>query len=141
MKRTCPFRKFQQGLISWTADALRIGEVRVDDPFKRFKRFPFRTHSVLPGRRWSPNPLAVAPLGESHDSRPLPMKIFVCMDPTPWLLCLRDASIGRRLVGRTRPATRFLKSLLDLESLERNLGATVSIFSHNRSAHGIPRVR
>jgi len=74
------FRKFQQGLISWTADALRIGEVLVDDPFKRFKQFLFRTHSALPGRRWSPNLLAVAPLGESHESRPVSMKIFACID-------------------------------------------------------------
>ena len=73
------FRKFQQGLISWTVDALRIGEVLVDDPFKRFQQLLFRTHSALPGGAWSPSPIAVAPSGESHDSRLLSMKIFVCI--------------------------------------------------------------
>lgn len=64
------FRESQQGLTSWTADALRIGEVLMDDPFKRFQQFLFGTHSALPGQRWSPTPLAVVPLGESHDWRP-----------------------------------------------------------------------
>lgn len=40
------FREFQQGLMPWTADALRIGEVLADDPFKRLKQFLFRTHSA-----------------------------------------------------------------------------------------------
>lgn len=49
------FREFQQGLVSWTADTLRIGEVLMDDPFKGFKEFLFRAHSALPGGSWSPN--------------------------------------------------------------------------------------
>ena len=32
-----PFRKFHQRLVSGTVDALRIGKVFMDDPFKRVK--------------------------------------------------------------------------------------------------------
>jgi len=32
-----PFRKLQQRLVPRTVDALRIGKVFMDDPFKRFK--------------------------------------------------------------------------------------------------------
>lgn len=32
-----PFRKLQQRLVSGTVDALRIGKVFTDDPFKRVK--------------------------------------------------------------------------------------------------------
>ena len=55
------FRKFQQGLICWTADSLRIGEVLVNDPFKCVEQFLFRIHSARPGCNWTPtsNPLLV----------------------------------------------------------------------------------
>lgn len=62
-----PFREFQQRLMSGTVDALRIGKVSMDDPFKRVKYFLFRIHSVHPDCNWSP----IAPLlflEESHDS-------------------------------------------------------------------------
>jgi hypothetical protein len=88
MNLPCHFRKFQQGFISWTADALRIGKILVDDSFKRFKQFLLRTHSAIPARRWSPNPLAVVPLGESHESRPVSMKIFACIDAAPLIAVL-----------------------------------------------------
>jgi hypothetical protein len=71
------FRESQQGIASWTTDALRIREVLMDDPFKHFQQFLFRTHSALPGRTWSPNPLTVLHLAEFHDCWPVSMKIFV----------------------------------------------------------------
>jgi hypothetical protein len=78
----------------------------VDDPFKRLTQLFFRTHSALPGRRWSPDPLAVAPFGESHDSRPVSMGIFVrCSPRHHWLLCPHDMSMGRQIRG-THSATR-----------------------------------
>ena len=70
------FREFCQDLLSWTPDALRVGEVLMDDPFKRVKQFFLRSHSALPGRTWSRNSLAVALLAESHDLWPVSMKIF-----------------------------------------------------------------
>jgi hypothetical protein len=63
-----PFRKLQQHLVSGTVDALRIGKVLMDDPFKRVKQFPFRIHSARPGCNWHPTPNSTAPLEESHDS-------------------------------------------------------------------------
>ena len=41
------FRESQQGIASWTTDALRIGEILMDDLFERFQQFLFRTHSAL----------------------------------------------------------------------------------------------
>ena len=69
-------REFQQDIQPGTVDALRIGEVFVDDPFKRVKQFLFRIHSARPGRTWSPSPTPCCFFGESHDSRPVSMKIF-----------------------------------------------------------------
>jgi hypothetical protein len=56
------FREFQQGLISWTVDALRIGEIIVDDPCKRFKQFFLRTHSARPGVNLESKPTFRLPL-------------------------------------------------------------------------------
>jgi hypothetical protein len=115
------FRKFEQGLISWAVDAWRIGEVLVDDLFKRFKQFLLRAQSALPGRITESEPARCCSFGESHDSRLLAMKIFVSMDPAPWSLWLPDASIGRRtrVMGRT-PV--HLRSLLDFESSREKSG-------------------
>jgi hypothetical protein len=43
-------REFPQDILPGTADALRIGKVFVDDPFKRVEQFLFRIHSARPAR-------------------------------------------------------------------------------------------
>ena len=63
--------------MSWTADALRIGEVLVDDAFKRFQQFLFEAIARSGAQRWEAAPVAIVPLGESHDWRPVSMKIFI----------------------------------------------------------------
>src|SRR5579864_3163688 len=84
----------QQRIASWTTDALRIGEVLMDDPFKRFQQFLFRTHYALRGSNMEFEPARhSSPLGESHDSRVMSMK-FLCRITRPgW--CARATCCGR----------------------------------------------
>ena len=56
----------------WTADALRIGEVLVDGPFKRFQQFLFKT-------RFRPPVL--------KDGRPHPSPLFLWENPTTGNRC------------------------------------------------------
>ena len=75
---TGSFRESQQGIDSRTTDALRIGKVLMDHPFKRFQQFLFRTHSAPRSSNMEFEPARHScPLGESHDSRVMSMKFWV----------------------------------------------------------------
>jgi hypothetical protein len=43
-----PLRKFQQDIVPWTGDALRIGKVFMDYPVKCVEQLFFRIHSAHP---------------------------------------------------------------------------------------------
>ena len=64
-----PLREFLQVIPLWTVDALRIGKVFVDDPFKRVEQFLFRIHSARPGRNWSPSSDPCRSFGENPTTR------------------------------------------------------------------------
>lgn len=54
-----PFRKLQQGFMSGTVDALRIGKVFMHHTIKGVEQFFFGVHSARPSRTWSPSVTAM----------------------------------------------------------------------------------